>query len=363
MSNGRKRTTWLAAGIWLCLTACARTAGAQTRTAFEPRALELLRQMVEAYGQLPALDQQTEFFSAIIPLASPSPSLPNQPPGEAAPAAGKDDKPGEDNKLNRTLRLRFARPNRLNMEQKETDMSSGKLVLNQWISDGKRFWTYIGEKNWYTKEKAPGNAAGFARLEHLNSGSLELLMLMGINPFADIKEKADSVRWEGSETVRGVSTDVIVLRTAERFASSEARFYIGKDDHLLRRVVTETTPVQRQTSHPGRVGDALDELANDAPLPQPQLPPNITSREEPPGAEGTPMAMTRVSYENDVHSAPNFDADAFTFTIPTGALLYGPSDLTPKAHRQKQIDQIVKSLRQKNVRDYILNVMRMMPAP
>jgi hypothetical protein len=64
-----------------------------------------------------------------------------------------------------------------------------------------------------------------------------------------------------------------------------------------------------------------------------------------------------------VHTTPNFDADAFTFTIPTGALLYGPSDLTPKAHHKKQIDQIVKSLRQKNVRDYILNVMRMMPSP
>jgi hypothetical protein len=227
--------------VWLCLTACARPAGAQARVAFEPKALELLQQMVEAYGQLPALDQQTEFFSAIIPLTAPPPSLPNQPSGEAAPAAGKDEKPGEDKKLNRTLRLRFARPNRLNMEQKETDLGTGKLILNQWLSDGKLFWTYIGEKNWYTKERAPGSAAGFARLQHLNSGSLELLMLMGINPFAEIKAKTDSVRWEGSETVRGVSTDVIVMRTMERFARRSA---------ILHRQRRSSAPARRHRNDP-----------------------------------------------------------------------------------------------------------------
>ncbi|HZP81300.1 MAG TPA: DUF2092 domain-containing protein, partial [Chthonomonadaceae bacterium] len=194
------------------------------RPEFEPRALQLLQQMAETYAQLPALSQETIFYSAMTPLPPP-----NAPPGSTPP-------PTEEKEDRRRLRLLMERPNHLLMELRQFHPATNRMMISQWVSDGKTFWTYTQERNGYTQEKAPARLRDFARMPSLNSGSLELLMLLGVNPFADLKDRVDSARYEGTASVRGVPTEVVALRVASQLETTESRLYIGKSDLLLRRV-------------------------------------------------------------------------------------------------------------------------------
>lgn len=310
---------------------------AQTRAgeapAFDARALQLLRQMADTYARLPALEQQTEFSSALIPLQPiKAPASPRAPAsgGESGAEAGPPPSgetptlPGRamtgEQKLKRRLHLMYASPNRLFVELQETNSTQEKPVVSQWISDGKQFWTYSQEKRQYTQEKAPAHIHDFQKLSHLNSGSLELLMLIGLNPFANLQEAVDSVRYAGTETVQGVPTEVVTLRTDSALESTEARLYIGREDSLLRRLVVETTPVNTPAGGtPGIVGDSLDELVREAP-----------PATDAPSPSTAPPMKTRVSYENILTTHPQFGALTFTFNIPKDTTLYVPYD--PNSH-------------------------------
>jgi hypothetical protein len=324
--------------------------------AFDPKAMQLLQAMADAYTHLPALDQKTEFFSALIPLtpppgpasasspmpdgAHPGPSMPPEAswtpaPPRSAPAEGTRV---ENQRLPRTLHLAFARPNRLLLETEETLKPGVSPVVNRWISDGKIFWTYTGEKNWYTKEKAPGRIRDFARLAHLNSGSLELLMLMGVNPFAKIRAQVDTVQYAGQETVHDVVTDVVVFTLADSTQKVEMRLYLGKDDSLLRRVFLETTPILKANG-PLKVGDRLDALADDPPP---------TSGD---GADGSNPGQSipliaRIVYENTLDLSPRFLAQTFLYVPPKDAFYYTPPGTVQKTiPLKKQFAEMMKNLK------------------
>src|SRR5579871_1550640 len=247
---------------------------AAARPAFDPLALQLLQKMAETYAHLPRIDQRTVFYAASIPIkgggaktaeATASGGTPAKSPAPigadstssstsgASPASASNrdanaangsgdensDLPGE--KLKRSLHLLALRPNQMHLELREYDPSLARDRISQWISDGKTFWTYTEENHQYTKEAAPPRLQDFLKLNHLDTGSLELLMMLGINPFADVRNEVESVGYQGDATVRGVATEVVTLRVVQATTTTEARLYIGKEDHLLHRLVTESS--------------------------------------------------------------------------------------------------------------------------
>lgn len=317
------------------------SAQAAPANAYEPRALQLLQQMADAYARLPALEQQTEFYSALIPLIKPEISTANPEeketpsPTDAAPPDSKDEKLGQ------RLRLLYAGPNRLLLERRDNDPATDKPVRTQWVSDGKSFWTYDEAKRWYTQEKAPARLRDFARLASLNSGSLELLMLMGINPFAGIKSQAEAVQCGGTETVRGILTEIVLLRISSPSDQTEVRLYLGKEDSLLCRLVVETSPIIKPPSTLGLAGDPLDELIQKA-----GAPPVQASPDDIPAARSSLPMKTRVGYDNILKPRPEFDSLTFAFKIPKDALLHEPIDLNGKRSQERREEQVGTFLKQ-----------------
>lgn len=339
----RPRNSHGALGIMLLLLLTPRGAGAQGRenTSYDPRALKLLQQMVETYASLSSLQQKTEYYAALTPL-NPPPQDPQKSPSNttsAAPGSTTSQPAAQEQKLTTTLRLVYAAPNRLLMERTEESPLTGKPVVSRWISDGKTFWSYSEEKNWYTKEPTPGRLRDFSKLTTLNTGCMELMMLMGVNPFANVKNLADSIFCDSPTTLHDVPTEVVVLRSETEAFVTEARFYIGKADSLLRRLAIETKPVTAQAARPGVVGDALDELAELAPSTSPPPDPND------PNASTVVPQKSRYVCDN-ILTAPSFDAQTFAFKIPPGALLHEPFDPTGKRNAKKIEDQITEYLKQ-----------------
>ena len=309
--------------------------------------------MTAAYSRLKILDQKTEFSAERIPFDLPdSPfGIPKQPTGKPGGKAKADAPPTKDATPNaqgkeetstgRRLRLRYAFPNRLRLEMEERGAGNAKPTRYLWNSDGKVFWTTIPDKNWYTREKAPAHLAEFRKLERLDTSSLEMLMLLGLNPFANIREQCDRLTWEGAETTRNVAVDVVALRSENRTGDTVAKLYIGHEDLLLRRVVVETTPAVGPTT-PGKIGDAMDDLAPDdpnaAPVQQPDapedVPPLLDAPPLPaPNANARPM-KTRVTYENIITLDPNFDYTTFQFVIPENSFRFGVDEPTKPKKRK-----------------------------
>ena len=326
--------------------------------------------MAAAYSHLKALEQRTEFFATLVPFGTPDspfgiPPKPQEKPDEtnaatdgrpdtteAAPdtaggAAKKTD--SQTRKMGRRLTLLYAAPNRLRLEMEDPTPGSEKPLRYEWVSDGKRFWTTIPEKNWYTSEKAPKRFADFRSLSNLNTGSLELLMLLGVNPFSKIREQCDRLTWEEAAVVREIPVCVVALRSDSRFVETVAKLYIGQRDFLLRRVTVETTPVVGPAT-PGRVGDALDDLAEDDPNSAANAsalleagkagegaePPLLDAPAPPPTAAGSRPMMTRVTYENIITPNPSFPYDTFLFSIPANAWRYGDDNASAKGKRRPQ---------------------------
>jgi len=322
-----------AASLALCMACTAQPPSAK-KNAYEPQAIQVLQGMADAYSHLTSLRQETEFVSAITPLI-PLPvdkSIPEEPDGSETGAlkrGGPKDALHSDRKLDKKLRLAFASPNKLRLEVEDAD-ENGKLHVSYWVSDGKTFWTYNPAKNLFSREKAPGKIRDFARLTHMTSGSLEILMLMGVNPFAHVEEQTEGVRYAGKENVRGVVTDVIAMTADLGATGTETRLYIGAEDHLLYRLVSETTQKALPPKHVG-VGSPLDELAPPEPSSQP-IPGNPEDLPSLPGV----LMKSRVTYDNKIDLDPKFDSSAFVYQPPADALyLTNPVQDKPMTLKQR----------------------------
>mgnify|MGYP000532150774 CR=1 FL=1 len=279
-------------------------------SAFDARALEWLGRTVAAYAQVKTLEQKTEFISEIIPLDPPKP--------------GENTVGRQEETLKQSLRLLAARPNRLRLETTEPD-AFGRMQTAQTICDGKYFWTFHPEKNWYTKDKAPRGFADFAKLKTMSSGSLEMMMLMEINPFIEIKKTATAIRDEGDETLRNGEVHWVSIVMDAPTEQTVLRLAIGKGDGLLRRVVHERTPTTSgRTSQP--IDDGLEALKNARRV---TLPEEVNQ----PPQETAPLRMkSRLTYNNFFSTTPTFAFDAFAFAIPPTAFRYGdlPDKQKPK---------------------------------
>ena len=286
------------------------------RSPYEPQAVQLLREMADAYTRLSSLHQETEFSSEILPVVP----LPRQTAVPAASdtsggrnptnAASSGPFTGE-HKLDRQLRLSFAAPNRLRLEVGDAD-EAGKLQVSRWMCDGKTFWSYNPDKNLFSREKAPGKIRDFAKLAHMTSGSLEILMLMGVNPFAHVEEQTEAVRCAGKETIRGIETDVVAMSADLGPQATETRLYIGAADRLLYRLVSETSQKARSPKRPATRGP-LDELA--PPDPADPNPADLRDLTVLPGV----LLKSRVTYDNKIDVDPKFPSDEFAYKPPADA--------------------------------------------
>jgi outer membrane lipoprotein-sorting protein len=283
-----------------------------TRDTFDPRALQLLQKMCDAYAQTTTLDQRTVYYSALIPLNPPRGMKAPEPTSPADPDAPTP----QDQKMDRSLHLMVMPPNRLRLELQEPDPKfEDRRRVSIWDCDGKTFWTYAPDTQYYTEEKAPAHPADFAKMRHMTTGSLEMMMLLGLNPFSDIRNQADGAQLGQPDIVRGARTDVVILSTIALSSVTQVRLYIDRDSSLLRRLVVETTPIKYNAPlEPGKVGDDLDALVTNrrGPVPTSDVDPN------------QPQFITRVTYDNLFGPADSVNLTDFTFKIPPNALLYAP---------------------------------------
>lgn len=338
---------------------CAQIKLVPRASRIDAKARVVLDRMVEAYRKIPTVSLKTEFFSELIPIdkdgnpvkievAPPvEKTESSSPPVQESPEKSPPDKNPSRQKMPRSLRLYFTRPNRIRLEMQETASEIQKAQLYQWVSDGKFFYSTIPEKNYYTKEKAPRKFSEFFHLYHMNFSSWDVLLLAGVDVFAELMGTMDSVVLEGTESVQGVATDIVRMEWLSPTQEITYRFYVGKEDSLLRRVVQETRDMSG-AKEPGKVGggDPFDQLSD---IVQP------TQAVDTPGEEGdvpllppAPIVKlprsfkTRMTYEYTVNSRPDFAADTFDFTSPAGAFLYG--DVAKKRLKLKDYRALAKSV-------------------
>lgn len=262
---------------------------------FDPKALQLLEETTQAYAQRDWLQEKTD-FTAYSWIVVPGPSVSEEIPENLKPQP-----------VSRTLTLRMLRPNLFFMEL-HTVGADKKEETDIWDCDGRTFWTYTSEKNYYTKAPAPPELEGLARLPGMNMSAPEVMMLLNQNPFAHVTERFDGARLlppfhlEGKPPLLGVE-----LWMAGETTKNLLRLYIDPKTYLIYRVVFETIPTPTPTD-PALVGDDVDALAARRPI-------------TPTDSSGMAFALV---CDNSFADAPK--KEQFLFTPPKGALFFQPLD-------------------------------------
>ncbi len=339
------------------------------KAAHDPHAVELLKQMTDAYTHLTYFDQQTEYYSLQTPVQGTGEEKEKRRKGEeetqsGRPPTGKDTihnpqsatSPSSlelphvpvEKPMGHVVRLIVA-GNRLRLDTTDAGDADTPAKTSTTLSDGKTLWVYNPTKNWYTQTKAPRTLRDFQKVANLGSSTLELMMMMGLTPFADVDEQFDAVKYEGTANTRGVQTDVVLLRTVSEKQIQELRFYIDVDDSLLRRLVIETKPIAQEPTAPPK-HNILDDL-----IARPPAPPPTDTLEQPevaPGFEdpyplappGTPMYI-RITSDNTFTLSPQLEPETFIFKPPAGAALYqdvnGRGDYN-KMSAPKSVQELIK---------------------
>ena len=307
---------------------------------YDPHASELLKQMTDAYAHLTYFDQQTEFYALQKPVKGTKgeekekrrkgeeetqSTIGSRQSATEEPSTLELPHVPVDKPLGRTVRLIVA-GNRLRLDATETEDADTPAKTSTTLSDGKTLWVYNPVKNWYTQTKAPRNLREFQKVANLGSTTLELMMMIGLAPFTEVESQFDAVKYEGTANVRGVQTDVVLLRTVSEKLTQELRFYIDTDDLLLRRLVVESKPIVHEITAPPK-HNILDDL-----IVHPVAPaegPKETQPEVAPGFEdphplappGAPMYV-RITCDNTFTLSPQIEPETFVFKPPTGAALY-----------------------------------------
>ena len=319
------------------------------KAAYDPHALQLLKQMSDAYAHLTFFDQQTDFYSLQTPVKGSGEEEEKRRKGEkeTEQGTGNREQGTENNQSairnrqsaigNELPRMPVEKPagravrlivagNRLRLDMIEEGDADTPPKTATTLSDGKTLFVYNPVKNWYTQTKAPRSLRDFQKVANLGSSTLELMMLMGLTPFADVESQFDAVKYEGVGTVHGSPADVVLLRAELDKQIQELRFYIDPDTNLLRRLVVETTPIVHELTAPKR--NPLDDL-----IPHPAVTPTETpgqiKPDVAPGFEdprpiappGAPMYV-RLTCDNTFTLSPRLEPDTFVFKPPTGATLY-----------------------------------------
>ncbi len=332
----------------------------------DANAERLLQQMTDAYSHLISFQQRSVYTTVQLdmkpaklaplqkeavkpatigtmpdgatskPVPPPPPPTNNDKANTLPPAIVKsntdvnDDSP--DRRIDRTVNLLFVHPNLLKITDSVTSAKED-ADISKWISDGKVFSAYVpGSHNsqspLYTQEKAPRNIHDFGKLQNLNGSSLELVMLMGVNPFQNVTPEIATLRVDQSAIVRGIPTEVVTVIAVSRQERTEFHLYIGKEDHLLHRFVSDITPMQNDgaTSTGAIIGDSLDEMQSETTSNISKI--NTSDPTHPKDADDlsldprTEAKRIRTIYDNIITPVTHTEMEDFKFNPPSGAGLF-----------------------------------------
>lgn len=325
------------------------------KAAYDSHALQLIKQMADAYAQLTTLDQTTEFLVLRTPFLTEK-EKEKRDKALPVPEEGTLPRVPVEKPLGRTVHLMLSAPNHLRIETTDTG-DGAKLQTFDSVCDGKVFWTFDSVKNLYTRERAPRQMRDFQKIT-LSNTTLELMMVIGINPFTDIENQFDGAKYEGLHDVRGVQTDLVTLTSLSDDKVQLMHFYIGTEDLLLHRLIVESTPIVRPMVRP--VHDPLDDLLVRPKTPPPSTEPSTTTSKETsptvaPGFEDPhPIAppagptFMRITVDNFITPNPLFTEKAFQYEPPQGARLYqgvaGSNDLG-KLSNTVALEEILRKAR------------------
>ena len=370
-----KRAIFIRIGIVGFFGACAFSAPSpiyaqpqerKSQKKVDPRAISSLREMQKRYAQLGAFELETSFLSFsefldengnVLPKdssATPPRTEPSAATGESTPnsdpktkkdetAKSVDPNRGDENDTHtmpRKVRLRYLPPNRLKFELIEIGVGE-KETAESWISDGKFFWTFNPTKNIYTKCSAPRNMRDFAKSGKISGGSLELAMIMGLDPVAEMEKEADEIAFSKVEKIESREMEVVLLRTHTDKHDVETTFFIGADSRLLERMKISTLPRARvaPTEKPTAFEpNPLDQLR------EPLSTQNGGIQEASDDDEKVQTKVT-VVYENSIKRDPVFDVLTFAFEPPAKALYQ--AGLKEKTKRKTVVQQALEIAKEK----------------
>ncbi len=299
---------------------------------YSTHAIELLQQMADSYAALTTFEQKTVFRSSMVPINAK----------KVAASSNLTNIAEEDSLLPRIQKISFQSPNQFALELRENGENDSSRV-EMWISDGSNFYTYQQAKKTYTKDKAPGRLRDFIKLNSMTSGSLEVLMMMGVNPFKDIKNLVQSVQMDDTNTRSNSSTDCILLKMTSPYELTELRLTLDLNSHLLLRLALERTAISSEVEAKHPLGDALDELDTAA------LPPASSSAQ--PAGVSQPLKMkTLFSYDNTISLSPHFNPSTFTFIVPKDTSRFIPFDPTGKQQKKNSEEQIEDMLKGRGIK-------------
>ena len=239
----------------------------------EPRAQAALDEMVRAYRRLKSLDQESVYDSR----------------GSSAARIMK-------------TRLLLEKPNRLLLEIQEREPTKGSII-RRFVSDGKELYSYNELQGYFVKDKAPRNMDGFREL----APSIEMAAITGINPFAALSEQARSIKLESPAPIGEVLCDVVFVDVGDDLRTGEVRFFIGREDRLLRKFIFDSKPIPKP--EPEKKEKKL--------LPDLNAPPEEELEPLAPLDQAIPVQF---SYLVTVRANPKFSRDTFLWLAPPGAL-------------------------------------------
>ena len=241
-------------------------------------AQRILNEMAAAYSRLGSLDMKTIYSApdkrkqlptgggepdTAKPAAARENAAPPEPEKSAVvitdlAATGDDIK---QRKQYREVHLLYARPNLVSITDRAPD-DSDQTHWSQWVCDGKFFNAFVPNSHGtsdllYTREKAPGSLRQFPNLKYLSSSSIEIVLMMGVNPFSNLNPATVTLSVDPSRVIRGVDTDCVVMSSIAHREITTLKLYIGKPDRMLYRMETDISPVDRPNNN--RIGDGIDE--------------------------------------------------------------------------------------------------------
>lgn len=341
------------------------------KAAVDATAMQVLQRMADTYAHLPSLHQKSLYSAEIKNTdvtkekADPQAAADKaQSTGSdaTAPTQGKVEAGASDDDPNRetyrSVEMLYTGPNLL----KITDTIRGDtnpVNVSAWVCDGKSFYAYEPHSHGtdspvFTQEKAPRNLRAFQNLQFLDAGSLELVMMMGINPFQNLNTDVATARLLPQTTVRNATVDVVSIDSVNPREHVVLKLYIGTEDHLLRRFVSDTTPTKEDGV--ARIGDALDEMDAD---------PNNSSAshgkatqttgENPADIPTRASAAVHTVYDNITLPLGDVSTAAFAFKPPDGSSLFRPlgskQAIDPNSKRLMDIIKKSKNAHGKAVHD------------
>lgn len=290
----------------------------------DPKAVELLNQMANAYAQLPTLNlTATAYAYRTIIHGHPHPG----------PISGLTQIQGKPTGL--VFHLQVQRPNLLRF----TLTQPGDPEPSLWVCDGRKLYSYLPNTtigklkgNFYTEDPAPRNLDDLLRMKAMTSGGLELLMMAGENPFNQLSDAVHSVHFDGQIRIHNTLTDVVEMHSTEKTLSTRIFFCIGTTDHLLYRWVIQTHSLPAPADSL-IVGDQFDVLVHQT----------STSSTPPDFSE-----LERITFDNNFYLPDQLSPHTLLFTVPKGTQRY-----TPLAQGHNGINGLSFLMNKKNIEKYV----------